>query len=144
LGKTKFCLGLQIKHLQTGILIHQSAYVKKVLEKLNMDKAYPLRTPMIVHAMENDTNPFRPKQEGEEVLGACDILTQGLIGLIEYSYHQRIPSFLEAHLQRIPRLSVLGLEQFRDEWPTEKFSRVCTSEDKSAQKRLELFCGASL
>jgi hypothetical protein len=29
----------------------------------------------------------------------CDILTQDLIGLIEYSYHQGIPSFLEAHLQ---------------------------------------------
>jgi hypothetical protein len=28
----------------------------------------------------------------------CDILAQGLIGLIEYSYHQGIPSFLEAHL----------------------------------------------
>jgi hypothetical protein len=28
----------------------------------------------------------------------CDILAQGLIGLIEYSYHQCIPSFLEAHL----------------------------------------------
>jgi hypothetical protein len=30
----------------------------------------------------------------------CDILTQGLIGLIEYSYHQGIPYFLEARLQR--------------------------------------------
>jgi hypothetical protein len=30
----------------------------------------------------------------------CDILTQGLIGLIEYSYHQGIPSFLEAQLKR--------------------------------------------
>jgi hypothetical protein len=28
----------------------------------------------------------------------CDILAQGLIGLIEYSYHQGIASFLEAHL----------------------------------------------
>jgi hypothetical protein len=28
----------------------------------------------------------------------CDILAQGLIGLIEYSYHQVIPSFSEAHL----------------------------------------------
>jgi hypothetical protein len=26
----------------------------------------------------------------------CDILAQGLIGLIEYSYHQGIPSFLKA------------------------------------------------
>jgi hypothetical protein len=44
----------------------------------------------------------------------CDILAQGLIGLIEYSYHQGIPSFLEAHLQRTLGLSVLGLEQFQD------------------------------
>jgi hypothetical protein len=28
----------------------------------------------------------------------CDILAQGLIGLIEYSYHQGIPSFLKAQL----------------------------------------------
>jgi hypothetical protein len=42
----------------------------------------------------------------------CDILTQGLIGLIEYSYHQGIPSFLEVHLQRTLGLSVHGPEQF--------------------------------
>jgi hypothetical protein len=68
LGKIKFCLGLQIEHLQTGILVHQSTYVKKVLEKFNMDKTYPLRTPMIVRALEKDTDPFRSKQEGEEIL----------------------------------------------------------------------------
>jgi hypothetical protein len=28
----------------------------------------------------------------------CNILAQGLIRLIEYSYHQGIPSFPEAHL----------------------------------------------
>jgi hypothetical protein len=33
-----------------------------------MDKAYLLRTPLIAHALEKDTDPFRPKQEGEEVL----------------------------------------------------------------------------
>jgi hypothetical protein len=27
LGKTKFYLGLQLEHLPTGILIHQSSYV---------------------------------------------------------------------------------------------------------------------
>jgi hypothetical protein len=41
LGKTKFCLGLRIEHLQICILVHQSTYVKKVLGKFNMDKAYP-------------------------------------------------------------------------------------------------------
>ncbi len=39
LGKTKFCLELQIEHLQTDILVHQSVYIKKVLENFNMDKA---------------------------------------------------------------------------------------------------------
>jgi hypothetical protein len=70
LGKTKFCLSLQIKHPQTGILVHKSAYIKKVLEKFNMDKAYPLRTRIIVRALKNDIDPFRPKYEGEEVLEA--------------------------------------------------------------------------
>jgi hypothetical protein len=44
----------------------------------------------------------------------CDILAQGFIGLIEYSYNQGIPSFLEAHLQRTLGLSVFGPEQFQD------------------------------
>jgi hypothetical protein len=39
----------------------------------------------------------------------CDILTQDLIILIEYSYHQGIPSFLKAQLQRTLGLSVLDL-----------------------------------
>jgi hypothetical protein len=44
----------------------------------------------------------------------CDNLAQGLIRLIEYSYRQDIPSFLEAHLQRTSELSVIGPEQFQD------------------------------
>jgi hypothetical protein len=52
------------------ILVHQSSYVKKVLEKFNMDKAYPLRTLMIIRTLEKGIDPFRPKQEGEEILGA--------------------------------------------------------------------------
>jgi hypothetical protein len=35
-----------------------------------MDKAYPLRTLIFIRALEKDTGPFRPRQEGEEVLGA--------------------------------------------------------------------------
>jgi hypothetical protein len=44
----------------------------------------------------------------------CDILTQGLIGLIEYSYHQGIPSFSEAHLKRTLGLNVFIPEQFQN------------------------------
>jgi hypothetical protein len=61
LDKIKFYLGLQIEHLQMGILVHQFAYVKKILEKFNMDKTYPQRTHMIVGALEKDKNPFRLK-----------------------------------------------------------------------------------
>jgi hypothetical protein len=67
LGRTKFCLGLQLEHLHTGILIHQSTYIQKILENFNMDKAYSARTPMVIRALEKDKDPFRPK-EGEEVL----------------------------------------------------------------------------
>jgi hypothetical protein len=69
LGKTKFFLGLQLEHLQAGILVHQSAYVHKVLEKFNIDEAYSARTPMVVPALEKDIDPFRLKEKGEDVLG---------------------------------------------------------------------------
>jgi hypothetical protein len=41
---------------------------------------------------------------------SCDILTQGLIGWIEYSYHEGIPSFLKAQLERTPGLNVFDPE----------------------------------
>jgi hypothetical protein len=33
LGRTKFFLGLQLEHLHMGILVHQDAYVQKILKK---------------------------------------------------------------------------------------------------------------
>jgi hypothetical protein len=43
----------------------------------------------------------------------CDILSQGLIGLIEYSYYLGIPSFSQACLQRTLRLRCLILSNLR-------------------------------
>ena len=34
-----------------------------------MDKAYPSKTPMIVRTLERDNDLFRPRDEGEEILG---------------------------------------------------------------------------
>jgi len=65
LGKTKFCLGLQLEHLPEGVFVHQSTYTKRVLEKFNMDKCHPLKTPMVVRSLEADKDPFRPKEEDE-------------------------------------------------------------------------------
>jgi hypothetical protein len=52
LAKTKFFLCLQLEYLPTGILVHQSAYVQKILEKFNMDIVYPSKTPMVIRALE--------------------------------------------------------------------------------------------
>jgi hypothetical protein len=38
-----------------------------------------------------------------------DILAQGLIELIEYSYQQGAPSFSEVYLEKTSKLGVLGL-----------------------------------
>jgi hypothetical protein len=69
LDKTKFCLGLQLEHLPTGIFVHQSAYIQKVLEKFNIDKSYPNKTPMIVRSLEMEIDQFRSRDEGEVILG---------------------------------------------------------------------------
>jgi hypothetical protein len=69
LGETKFCLSLQIEHLPEGIFVHQSTYCKKVLERFNMIKAHPLKTPMVVRSLEMDTDPLRPKSDDEKSLG---------------------------------------------------------------------------
>ena len=48
LGKTKFCLGLQIEYFPNGVLVHQSTYIKKVLKRFYMDKTHLLSSPMVV------------------------------------------------------------------------------------------------
>jgi hypothetical protein len=52
LGQTKFCLGIQLEYLPSGIFIYQTTYIQKVLEKFNMDKAYPVKTPMVVRSLD--------------------------------------------------------------------------------------------
>jgi hypothetical protein len=69
LGKTKFCLGLQLEHLPEGVFMHQSTYTKRALGKFNMDKCHPLKTPMVVRSLEADKDPFKPKEDDEKVLG---------------------------------------------------------------------------
>ncbi|CAH9142419.1 unnamed protein product [Cuscuta epithymum] len=69
LGRTKFCLGLQIDHLKNGIFIHQSNYTEKVLKRFYMDKAHPLTSPMVIRSLNIHDGPFRPREDDEEILG---------------------------------------------------------------------------
>ena len=70
LGKTIYCLGLQIEYFSNGIFVHQSTYTEKVLKRFYMDKAPPLNSPMVVRSLEVDKDPFRPKEENEKLLGS--------------------------------------------------------------------------
>jgi len=114
LGKTKFCLGLQIEHLHSGILVHQSVYVQKLLEKFNMDKAYPNKTPMVVRSLDKEKDIFRPREEGEEILGS-EYPYLSLIGALMYLANSTRPdiAFAVNLLARhsAARLSVIGPEQ---------------------------------
>ena len=69
LGRTKFCLGLQIEHLKNGIFVHQENYIAKVLKQFYMDKSHPLSTPMVVRSLDVNKDPFRPRENDEELLG---------------------------------------------------------------------------
>jgi hypothetical protein len=71
LGKTKFFLDRFTTGAPFYVHSHTSIdlYLEK-LEKFNMDKAYPSKTPMTMRALEKETDPFQPRQEGEDVLGS--------------------------------------------------------------------------
>ena len=67
--KTKFCLALQLEHLDNRILVHQSAYTQKVLKRFYMDKAQPLSSPLVVRSLDVAKDPFRPREENGDELG---------------------------------------------------------------------------
>ena len=63
--KTKFCLGLKIEHFPTKVLVHQSAYTKKILNDFYMDKVHPLSSPMVVCSLDVKNDPFHHCENGE-------------------------------------------------------------------------------
>jgi len=66
LGRTTFCIGLQIKHFADGsILLHQQTYTRKLLRTFNMENANALSAPMIGKSKTED-DPYRPAEPEEE------------------------------------------------------------------------------
>ena len=82
-GKTRYCLGLQIEYSLNGVLIHQSSYIEKILKCFYMDKAHLLSSPMVVRSLEVTKDPFRPKEENEELLG-LEVPYLSAIGALMY------------------------------------------------------------
>ena len=83
LERTKFCLGMQIKHLPSRVLVYQSAYTKKILRRFYIDKAHPLSSPMVVRSFDMKNDSFRPYEKGEELLG-LEVPYISVIGTLTY------------------------------------------------------------
>ena len=83
LGRTKFFLGPQLEHVADGIFVHQSNYTQKVLERFGFEKSFPAKTPMVGRSLQADQDPYRPREEGEEVLGP-EFLYLSAIGALMY------------------------------------------------------------
>ncbi|KAM1590789.1 hypothetical protein ACFX14_034759 [Malus domestica] len=58
LGKTQYCLGLEIEHCSDGILVHQSNYTQNVLRHFNEHKVKPSSTPMVVQTLDAKQDTF--------------------------------------------------------------------------------------
>lgn len=67
--KNKILVGLQIEHLKNGILEHQTTYTENILKRFSMDKAYPLGILMVVRSLNVEKDPFRPRENNEEIIG---------------------------------------------------------------------------
>jgi hypothetical protein len=65
LGKTSFCLGLQISHVPGGVFLHQTTYTQKLLKRFGMDKSNPLAALMIGRSKTAD-DPYTACEEEEE------------------------------------------------------------------------------
>ena len=50
------------------VLVHQSAYSKKILNRFYIDKAHPLSSLMVVHSIDVNNDPFRPCENSKELL----------------------------------------------------------------------------
>ena len=66
LGKTSLCLALQISHLPDGaVLLHQTAYTRRILKHFGMHHANSLAAPMIGQS-HTFQDPYTPANEEEE------------------------------------------------------------------------------
>jgi hypothetical protein len=70
LGRTSFCIGLQFKHLPTGILLHQSTYTRKLLHQFCMQTKKPVKSPMDLWSLDKEKDLFKKGAEHKPLLGS--------------------------------------------------------------------------
>ncbi|CAM6093955.1 unnamed protein product [Calypogeia fissa] len=89
LGQTKFCLGLQFKHLPHGIFLHQSTYTRRVLKQFNMHTAKAVKSPMDLCSLDLHKDIFRKKEEEEPLLGSEKPYLSAVRALMFLANHTR-------------------------------------------------------
>jgi hypothetical protein len=65
-GRVSSCIGFQIEHFPRRTFVHQSTYLRKILNKFGMTNCNPINTPMEVRG---DRELYGPPKEGEQLLG---------------------------------------------------------------------------
>ena len=55
--------------MEGEIFVYQTTYTQKVLKQFYVDKARPLSTLMDIMFLDPDKDPFRPREEDEDILG---------------------------------------------------------------------------
>jgi hypothetical protein len=53
IGELTFFLGIQVKQIKQGIVIHQAKYLKELMKKFNMAELKPVSTSMITTMLLN-------------------------------------------------------------------------------------------
>ena len=99
LGKTRFCLGIQIEYLPARIFIHQSTYTKNMMKRFNMDNVCPLSTLMVVWTLDIQKNPFCPLGEEEIILGLETLYLSAIDALMYLVNNTRLDIAFAVNLQ---------------------------------------------
>ncbi|XP_035829971.1 secreted RxLR effector protein 161-like [Helianthus annuus] len=126
LGMTKLCIGLQFEYLCNGTFVHQSNYIQKMLVRFNMDKAHPFSVPMVVRLLDLHKDPYRPQEEGKEVLGP-EVPYLSAIGAFMYLANNTRPDIAIA----VHVLARYSSNPTRRHWNGEKhiFRYICGTQD---------------
>lgn len=67
--ETHFCIGQRIEWTLRRLFIHQTTHARCVLKHFSMSQVHLLSTPMVVRYLGVHTNPFRPTDNDEDILG---------------------------------------------------------------------------
>ena len=73
--------------------MHQSIYISKILKGFYMDKAHQLSTLMVVRSLEINKDPFRPKENDEELLDH-EVPYLSTIGALMYLVGHTLPNII--------------------------------------------------